>query len=142
MKRMRIDHIVLWVEDPLASVAFYEEVVGLSGVRVEEFRAGKVPFPSVRVSGDTILDLMVKKSAPMLNVFPGAAGSAGNKLNHLCFSMSKAEYDALRQRLHARGVSDPFTMKSSFGAQGHAPEAFYFADPDGNVLEARWYEGH
>jgi glyoxylase I family protein len=31
-------------------------------------------------------------------------------------------------------------MTQSFGARGFAPEAFYFADPDGNVLEARYYE--
>jgi catechol-2,3-dioxygenase len=31
-------------------------------------------------------------------------------------------------------------MSRSFGAQGWAPEAFYFVDPDGNVIEARHYE--
>ena len=31
-------------------------------------------------------------------------------------------------------------MKSSFGARGLAPHTFYFGDPDGNVLEARYYE--
>jgi glyoxylase I family protein len=136
---MHVDHIVLWVEDPLVSVAFYEEVLGLAGVRVEEFRSGKVPFPSVRVGEHTIIDLMARKNAAMLKSFPGAAGSAGNKVNHVCFSMSKAEYGALRQRLESRGVTDPLTMASSFGAQGVAPEAFYFGDPDGNVLEARYY---
>ena len=80
----RIDHIVLWVEDPLRSVAFYEDVVGFAGVRVEEFRTGKTLFPSVRLSGDALLDLMPKRAAPMLNAFPGADGSAGNRVNHVC----------------------------------------------------------
>ena len=67
-------------------------------------------------------------------------GSAGNLVNHVCFAMSKSEYEALRERLRARGTDVPFTMKGSFGARGEAPEAFYFRDPDGNVLEARYYE--
>jgi catechol 2,3-dioxygenase-like lactoylglutathione lyase family enzyme len=135
----RIDHVVLWVEDPLRSVLFYEEVVGFPGVRLDEFRDAKVPFPSVRLSNDALIDLMPKAMAPKLSSLPGAAGSAGNKVNHLCFSVSRADYEALRARLAAREVPVPVTMKDSFGAQGHAPEAFYFADPDGNVLEARYY---
>ena len=137
---MRVDHIVLWVADPLRSVEFYERVLGAPGVRVEPFRAGSVPFPSVRIADDMLIDLMPMKMATLLNGMPGAAGTAGNKVNHVCLAMSKAEYVALRGRLEAEGVAMPVTMKDSFGARGHAPEAFYFADPDGNVLEARWYD--
>lgn len=136
---MFLDHIVLWVADPMRSLDFYQRVVGLSGVRVEEFEAGKVMFPSVRISEHAILDLMSMKAAPVLNSFPGAAGSAGNKVNHVCLAMTKAEYDALRARLEANGIAVPHTMKDSFGAQGQAPEAIYFGDPDGNVIEARYY---
>ena len=69
-----------------------------------------------------------------MNAIPGAAGSAGNKVNHVCFAMTKDEYDAVLAR-----VQVPRPMKNNFGAQGVAPESFYFADPDGNVLEARYY---
>ncbi len=136
----RIDHIVFWVADPLRSVQFYEEVLGAAGMRVEEFRAGKILFPSVRLSPESLIDLVPLAAAPRLNAMPGAEGSAGNKVNHLCLSMSKVEYDALRERLNARGIAVPVTMKDSFGARGYAPEAFYFANPDGNVLEARYYD--
>lgn len=136
----RIDHVVLWVADPLRSVEFYEGVVGFPGVRVEEFRAGKAPFPSVRLSADAVIDLMRLDVAPALNALPGAAGSAGNKVNHLCLALGRADYDALRARLTAAGVATPVTMRDSFGAQGQAPEAYYFADPDGNIVEARYYD--
>ena len=33
-----------------------------------------------------------------------------------------------------------FAMKESFGARGQAPDAFYFHDPDQNIIEARYYE--
>lgn len=135
---MKLDHVVLWVDDPLRSVDFYERVVGLRGVRVEEFKAGKCLFPSVRISADSIIDLMATQAAPALNTL--APGTAGNKVNHVCFALDRAEYDALRARLAENGVAVPRTMTDSFGAQGQAPEAIYFADPDGNVLEARYYE--
>ena len=136
---VRFDHVVFWVLDPLRSVEFYERVLGLAGVRVEEFKAGKAPFPSVRLSADAIIDLMSLAAAPMLNALPGAEGSAGNKVNHVCLAMSRDEFVALRERLDAQGIAVPVTMKDSFGARGLAPEAIYFADPDGNVIEARYY---
>lgn len=136
---VRIDHIVLWTDDPLRSVAFYERVVGLSGVRVEEYRAGTAPFPSVRVCDDSIIDLMPGDGAPVLNAVAGMEGSAGHPVNHVCLAMSRDDYDALRDRLEEHGVAELVTMETSFGARGHAPTAFYFADPDGNILEARHY---
>jgi catechol 2,3-dioxygenase-like lactoylglutathione lyase family enzyme len=136
---IRIDHVVLWVEDPLRSVEFYERVLGAAGLRVAEFTARKVLFPSVRLSSDTIIDLMPLAAAPMLNGMPGGEGSAGNKVHHLCFALAESDYRALRARLEANGVAVPVTMKDSFGARGQAPEAIYFRDPDGNVLEARYY---
>lgn len=135
----RVDHVVFWVEDPLRSVEFYETVLGFPGVRVEEFRQGTVSFPSVRITSDFIVDLMPKTMAPFLNGMPGALGSAGNKTNHFCLAMNRTEYTALFAKLDSLGFV-AMTLKNSFGARGLAPEAFYFTDPDGNVLEARYYE--
>lgn len=140
----RLDHIVLWVADPVASATFYGEVVGLPPVRLDEFRAGAVPFPSVRVSDETVLDLMDRRLATPINAMVGqasplAASSAGHPVNHVCLAMSEADYTALRERLTARGIDTSFVMKDSFGARGLAPHAYYFHDPDGNVLEARYY---
>jgi catechol 2,3-dioxygenase-like lactoylglutathione lyase family enzyme len=136
---LQIDHVVLWVADPLKSVAFFEAMLGVVGLRVEEFRAGKVPFPSVRLSPTSIVDLAPLKMAPVVNAIPGAAGSAGNKLFHLCLSMSKSDFDALRARLAAAGIQTHDALRDAFGAQGQAPETVYFPDPDGNILEARYY---
>jgi extradiol dioxygenase family protein len=69
-----------------------------------------------------------------------ADGSGGDPVNHVCLALSKSEYDELDRRLQAAGVDTSVRMSHSYGAQGYAPEAFYFADPDGNVLEARYYE--
>jgi catechol 2,3-dioxygenase-like lactoylglutathione lyase family enzyme len=134
-----VDHVVLWTDDPLRAVAFYADVVGLTPVRVDEFRAGAAPFPSVRVSASTILDLMARVAAPVVDAMAGAHGSAGHPMNHVCLSMSERDFESLRTRLASAGVAVSSTMEQSFGAQGLAPRAFYFRDPDGNVLEARFY---
>lgn len=141
---MRLDHVVLWVEDPLRSIAFFVDVVGLRPVRVDEFREGKAPFPSVRISDDTIVDLMPRIAAPMLDgiagaIAPSAARSAGHTVNHVCIAMSELEFEALRLRLEQNGVAVGGFMQRSFGAKGPAERTFYFSDPDGNVLEARYY---
>jgi catechol 2,3-dioxygenase-like lactoylglutathione lyase family enzyme len=135
----RLDHVVVWVDDPLRSAEFFEMVVGLPGVRVADFRAGTAPFPSVRISADTILDLMPRAAAPAVNAMAGAAGSAGHPVNHVCIAMSEDEFETLRQRLEEHGFGPAAFMEQSFGARGLAPRTFYFHDPDGNVFEARYY---
>ena len=69
-----------------------------------------------------------------------AAGSAGHPVNHVCLALSRTEFDELERRLQAEGVDTSARLNRSYGARGRAPHAFYFADPDGNVLEARYYE--
>jgi glyoxylase I family protein len=111
---------------------FYTGVVGLTPLRFGDFEAGEAPFPSVRVCADSIIDLMPVEMA--------AGGIGGNPVNHVCLALSKSEYDELYRRLQASGVDTSVPDSHNYGAQGFAPEAFYFADPDGNVLEARHYE--
>jgi glyoxylase I family protein len=134
-----LDHVVLWCEDPIRSLDFYERVVGLPGVRVAEFRDGKAPFPSVRVSAGSIIDLMSRAGAPAVEAMVGAPASAGHPVNHVCLAMDREGFDALRRRLADNDVTTSKVMEQSFGAQGLAVQAFYFRDPDNNVLEARHY---
>ncbi|MFD9461546.1 VOC family protein [Streptomyces sp. NPDC060027] len=136
----RLDHVVLWVRDPVASADFYEEAVGLESLRVTEFAAGTVPFPSVRLNEETVLDLAPLALAPGMNMVPGGAGSAGHPVNHVCVALPRDTFDALRARLEERSVPVSDFSYDSFGARGMARRSFYFPDPDGNVLEARHYE--
>src|SRR5213083_2227402 len=103
MTNASLDHVVLWCADPLGSVEFYERVVGLAGERVEEFRAGRVPFPSVRVSAASLIDLM-SRGAAAVDAMVGATGTAGHPVNHVCLAMSREEFEALQQRLAGHGT--------------------------------------
>lgn len=136
----RLDHVVLWVQDPVAAARFYEQTVGLTPVRLDEFTAGTAPFPSVRVNEETILDLMDRAKAPRMTMLPGAADSSGHPVNHVCLSFAPDAFDALRARLEDQGVPVSGISHGSFGARGEAPRSFYFRDPDGNILEARHYQ--
>lgn len=139
---MDIDHIVLWVEDARAALDFYTKVVGLSAVRGQEFLEGKAPFPSVRVSATSILDLTPAMAAQFAAHFTGEKKptAAGKPINHVCLAMTGSELEALRARLEAASVPTHRVGETSFGAKGTSKHWFYFQDPDGNVLEARWYE--
>jgi glyoxylase I family protein len=137
----RLDHVVLWTKDSQAAMDFYARVVGLEPLRYGEFESGDAPFPSVRVSEDSIIDLMPVEMAASGSASAAVAeDSAGHPLNHVCFALGKSEYEALEQRLQAEGVDTSVRLSNSFGAQGWAPHTYYFRDPDGNVLEARYYD--
>ncbi|MGV4887209.1 VOC family protein [Streptomyces viridosporus] len=136
----RLDHVVLWVRDPIAAAGFYEKAVGLEPVRLAEFSVGEVPFPSVRVNEETILDLMPLAMAERMTMLPGAAESSGHPVNHICLSLPADGFDTLRSRLEERSVPVTDLSHDSFGARGPARRSFYFRDPDGNVLEARHYD--
>ncbi|MFD7435281.1 VOC family protein [Streptomyces sp. NPDC059861] len=135
----RLDHVVLWVRDPVAAADFYEQAVGLEPVRRSEFAAGQVPFPSVRVNAETIIDLMPRSAAERMTMLPGAAESSGHPVNHVCLALPEGDFDALRDRLAERGVPMTDMGHDSFGARGNARRNFYFRDPDGNLFEARHY---
>jgi catechol 2,3-dioxygenase-like lactoylglutathione lyase family enzyme len=136
----RLDHVVLWVQDPVASADFYEKTLGMEPVRLTDFTAGAVSFPSVRVNDETILDLMPLSMAKTMNMVPGAADSSGHPVNHICLALPAADFAALRARLEERSVPVSDLSHDSFGARGLAKRSFYFRDPDGNVFEARHYD--
>ncbi|MDQ0989094.1 VOC family protein [Streptomyces sp. V3I7] len=119
------DHLVLNVADIERSLAFYTGPLGLEPVRVEEWRAGKVSFPSVRVSPTTIIDLLETR----------AARPEGSNVDHICLVVEPLDW----QEVIDSGV---FTVVDGpgerFGARGTAI-SLYVLDPDGNTVELRWY---
>jgi catechol 2,3-dioxygenase-like lactoylglutathione lyase family enzyme len=137
---MRLDHVVLHVADPIESAEWFQRVVGLEPVRLDEFKRGEAPFPSVRVSEDAIIDLSPLSAAPDLERATRTPGSVGHKVNHVCIALTRAEYEALDERLRADGRDTSARVRPTYGARGWAPENFYFTDLDDNVIEARYYE--
>jgi catechol 2,3-dioxygenase-like lactoylglutathione lyase family enzyme len=131
MRIIEMDHIVLNVADIDASLAFYCDILGLKAERVDEFRAGKVGFPSVRISPDTLIDLM-----------RGGSDHSGEKpernLNHYCLVSEPVDLTALSAELKTQGVKVVTEPVSRWGAHGQAT-SIYINDPDGNEIEIRHY---
>ncbi|MEG3626117.1 VOC family protein [Streptomyces poriticola] len=137
---IRLDHVVLWVRDPVAAADFYEKAVGLVPLRTGDFAAGKAPFPSVRLNEESIIDLMPLTMAERMRMLPGATESSGHPVNHVCLALPQDDFDRLHARLQERSVPMSEISRDSFGARGNARRSFYFRDPDGNVFEARHYD--
>ena len=139
---MDVDHIVLWVDDFERSLEFYVDVFGLEAVRADEFHAGDARFPSVRINDKTIIDIMERgELLPLVQKFTGGGdGVGGTAINHICISMSAEEFALISKRLDAKGINVHPGGEAAFGAQGKAIRSVYLSDPDGNVLEMRYYQ--
>ena len=120
-----LDHLVLRVSDVERSLAFYQDVLGLAGVRVEEWRRGEAFFPSVRVNDDVIIDIL---AAP-------ADHAGAENVDHFCLVVEPTDWDAVVAAGTFEVVDGPDTR---FGAHGDA-QSLYVRDPDRNVVELRYY---
>ena len=138
---MYVDHIVIWVTNAERALEFYMNVLGCDSVREREYLDGKARFPSLRLNEKTIFDLMEPDSMlPLVQNFTGSGADVGGlPINHVCMAVSEDEYNAIITRLETRGVTLTPGGEDVFGAQGQAVRSTYFNDPDGNVLEIRFY---
>jgi catechol 2,3-dioxygenase-like lactoylglutathione lyase family enzyme len=130
MRVIGFDHLVLNVTDIERSLAFYCGPLGLAPVRVEDWRAGKAPFPSVRVSTTTIIDLV---QAPE-DLSPDS-GVRNSNVDHICLVVEPLDWQQVIEAGELTVVDGP---GERFGAQGTA-HSVYIHDPDGNTIELRWY---
>ncbi len=122
------DHVVLRVHDVERSLAFYQQVLGLAGVRVEEWRRGETFFPSVRVNDDVIIDLL---AAPADH----ASMEETANVDHICLVVEPIDWDAVIAEGTFEVVDGPDTR---YGAHGDG-QSLYVRDPDRNVVELRYY---
>ena len=117
-----VDHLVVNVADAEKSLAFYCGELGLAGVRVEKWRRGEAPFPSVRVSEGTILDLF-------------ELPRTGENVNHFCLTVDPVDFEQVKASGRFEVLDGP---GQRFGARGEGT-SLYVRDPDGNTLELRYY---
>jgi catechol 2,3-dioxygenase-like lactoylglutathione lyase family enzyme len=117
-----LDHIVLVASDVERTVAWYCDLLGLEPVRVDEWRRGEAPFPSVRVNASTIIDLIT-------------GSPTEGRLDHLCLVVEPTDLAAIAASGEFTVVDGPAPR---FGARGEGT-SLYVRDPDGLVVELRHY---
>ena len=114
-----LDHIVLAVSDVEKTLAWYVDQLGLEPMQVDEWRAGTAFFPSARINATTIIDFIPR----------GDAVETKN-LDHFCLVVEpNDDWSGFE-------VVDGPAPRS--GAQGVATSV-YVHDPDGNLVELRYY---
>ncbi len=117
-----LDHIVLVVADVERSVAWYRDLLRLEVLRLQEWKDGTVPFPSVRVNAGTIIDIL-------------AGERTGTNVDHLCLAVAITDLAAVAESGRFDVVDGPVTR---WGARGLAT-SLYVRDPDANLVELRHY---
>lgn len=119
-----LDHLILRVADPQASLRFYREVLG--------FESEHGALCAFRINAHCIVDLL-QQAAP--------------ERQHLAFAFDRRGFDAVLARLRARDLAyggAPFARDGNAEALAHGARGWarslYFYDPDGHNLELRCYD--
>ena len=117
-----LDHLVVRCADVERTLAWYLDLLGLTPVRVDEWRRGDAPVPSVRVNDDTIIDLV-------------AGQTDDGRLDHICLVVEPVDLDDLAASGEFDVVDGPVRRS---GARGEGT-SLYVRDPDGLIVELRHY---
>lgn len=114
-----LNHTIVHATDKHASAAFLAEILGL------EPPTTYGPFVVVRV-GETSLD------------YADDHGARGIARQHYAFLVSEEEFDAIRGRIRAHGLTfwaDPSHQRPDTINHGDGGRGLYWQDPDGHNLE-------
>jgi catechol 2,3-dioxygenase-like lactoylglutathione lyase family enzyme len=122
VRAVELDHLVLAVSDVDRTLEWYADRLGLEPLRVDEWRNGEVPFPSLRVNDATIIDVI-------------AGPREGENVDHICLVVDVDDLAAVAASGEFEVVGGPSRL---WGARGYG-QGLYVRDPDGNVLELRHY---
>jgi catechol 2,3-dioxygenase-like lactoylglutathione lyase family enzyme len=126
-----MDHIVLRVKDVETSLRFYSETLGMKTERVDQWLAGEIRFPSVRLNDDTIIDFFASDQEPI-------SKEGVRNLDHYCMVIEPTDMEELKSKFEALGVGIQAGPGKRWGSHGDGT-SLYVYDPDNNVVELRHY---
>ncbi len=125
------DHIVLRVKNPEASLRFYGDLLGMERLRVDQWRAGQVGFPSLRASEHTIIDLVKPPEGTTVS-------QEHSNMDHFCMVIESGDFEGVKGELEAAGALAEGQPQKRWGSKGIGT-SIYINDPDGNHIEIKHY---
>ena len=120
-----LDHVVLLVRDPEATLRFYCEVLGCT----LEKRQEAIGLTQLR-AGRSLIDLLEPRNAPN-----HTAATVGRNVDHICLRIEPFDAAALADHLSAHGIAHGVVAERN-GADGYGP-SIYVVDPEGNIVELK-----
>ena len=121
---IHLDHTIVPVRDRMESARFLAEILGLA------VKPGAGHFAQVQINDRLTFD------------FADDAGVGGDPATraglHYAFHVSDAEFDAVFERVNARGIpygSGPFSHDDGEINTRRGGRGFYFREPSGHLLE-------
>ncbi len=124
-----LDHVVLRVREPEASIAFYEDVLGCAVER----RLDELGLVQLR-AGSALIDL-VGVETPLGRAAGGPPDRKAPNVDHFALSLESFDGGAIRAHLARHGIESDEPAER-YGAEGFGP-SIYIRDPDGNTVELK-----
>jgi len=115
---IQLNHTIVPARDALAAATFLSEILG----RAAPVRFG--PFWQVTLDNDVTLDFH--------------DSNEHMPIEHYAFLVSEAEFDAIFERIRARGLpywADPMHQRASQINRNDGGRGVYWNDPSGHYLE-------
>ena len=126
---IRLDHTIVPAKDKFAAAQFFADIFGLT------VQAGEGPFAQVQINESLTFDFA---DVPEPSAGAGSDPRRGRESHHYAFHISDAEFDALFERVKAKGIaygSGPYRHTDGRINTRRGGRGFYFEDPDGHLLE-------
>jgi len=120
---IRLDHTIVPAKDKVASAKFFAEVFGLTVSDIGH-------FAPVQINESLTLDFADEPEP--------SGGLRQGRSHHYAFHVSEDEFDAIFNRVKAKGVpygSGPFSHTDGKINKRRGGRGFYFEDPNGHLLE-------
>ena len=118
-----LDHTIVPARDKVAAAKFFAEIFGL------KVKPGEGYFAQVQINESLTFDFADD---------PERKQTAAVEGHHYAFHVSEAEFDAIFDRVKAKGLaygSEPYAHTNGQIYNRHRGRGFYFQDPDGHLLE-------
>lgn len=126
MKLECLDHVAITVRDPLTSMAWYEDVLGLE----RRFEEAWGDYPIVMLAGESGVAIFHASSAD-----PDTVHDKQNTITmrHFAFRVDRENFGRAQERMRWLSVD--------FREEDHGvSHSIYIRDPDGHEIEITTYE--